>query len=408
MDLDKAIGNAVPNSARKIELIVKKVWRTPRKELTEKTTGYNAVTVLAGLSSSLQTGAGKTYSMEMNIWDCHGPNKGLLPRVVDGIFRSIESADEMIKYSIKLSMVEIYMEKGRYEYMICFEKGGILYFFFLRDLFDLSKDNLQIKESKGQGIFLSGATEVSILVYLYSYIYRFSRFSLVLRNSICRNLHVSISDPAEALRHLSDRISNRAVGETHLFIHHDFISSSCVSLQACHHTLTHTEINLASSRSHCSYIFSVVRQDLRQDRIKTGKLILVDLAGCEKAEKTRAEGKVLEEAKTINKSLSALGNVINALTSGSTVKTNHLPFRDSKLTRILQDALGIFVDPSSIEDLETAHADAITRAFTSLYQAEDEQKGINKKLKRENYLLKAKLIVAEQVDSVEKDVKEDA
>lgn len=51
-------------------------------------------------------------------------------------------------------------------------------------------------------------------------------------------------------------------------------------------------------------------------RLISGKFVLVDLAGSEKVEKTGAEGRLLEEAKTINKSLSALGNVINALTSG--------------------------------------------------------------------------------------------
>ncbi|XP_059069935.1 kinesin-like protein KIN-1 isoform X6 [Cryptomeria japonica] len=71
--------------------------------------------------------------------------------------------------------------------------------------------------------------------------------------------------------------------------------------------------------------------------VKTGKLYLVDLAGSEKVEKTGAEGKILHEAKTINKSLSALGNVINALT---TDKPCHIPYRDSKLTRILQESLG--------------------------------------------------------------------
>lgn len=75
------------------------------------------------------------------------------------------------------------------------------------------------------------------------------------------------------------------------------------------------------------------------NRVSTGKLVLVDLAGSEKVEKTGAEGRVLEEAKTINKSLSALGNVINALTSSPHGKANHIPYRDSKLTRILQDAL---------------------------------------------------------------------
>lgn len=73
--------------------------------------------------------------------------------------------------------------------------------------------------------------------------------------------------------------------------------------------------------------------------MSSGKVVLVDLAGSEKVEKTGAEGKVLEEAKTINKSLSALGNVISALTSSQHAKSLHIPFRDSKLTRLLQDAL---------------------------------------------------------------------
>tara|TARA_B110000285_G_scaffold235265_1_gene315952 strand:- start:2792 stop:3205 length:414 start_codon:yes stop_codon:yes gene_type:complete len=63
-----------------------------------------------------------------------------------------------------------------------------------------------------------------------------------------------------------------------------------------------------------------------------------DLAGSEKIEKTEATGSTLEEAKMINKSLSALGNVINALTEGK--KGGFIPYRDSKLTRILQESLG--------------------------------------------------------------------
>ncbi|KDP23548.1 hypothetical protein JCGZ_23381 [Jatropha curcas] len=154
-----------------------------------------------------QTGAGKTYSMEgPNILERDELTKGLLPRVVDGLFQCTKSVDGSDKHSIKLSMVEIYMEK-------------------------------------------------------------------------------------------------------------------------------------VSSRSHCIYIFTVQRE-LTETRAKTGKVVLVDLAGSEKVEKTGAEGKVLEEAKTINKSLSALGNVINALTCGSPTKASHIPYRDSKLTRILQDALG--------------------------------------------------------------------
>lgn len=61
--------------------------------------------------------------------------------------------------------------------------------------------------------------------------------------------------------------------------------------------------------------------------------VQVDLAGSERQGKTAAEGQTLEEGKLINKSLSALGNVVNALTDG---RTSHVPYRDSKLTRVLQ------------------------------------------------------------------------
>jgi len=70
---------------------------------------------------------------------------------------------------------------------------------------------------------------------------------------------------------------------------------------------------------------------------KTGKLYLVDLAGSEKLGKTGATGTTKEEAKMINKSLSTLGLVINHLTDGV---STHIPYRDSKLTRILSESLG--------------------------------------------------------------------
>lgn len=64
---------------------------------------------------------------------------------------------------------------------------------------------------------------------------------------------------------------------------------------------------------------------------------MVDLAGSEKVNKTGAKGNTLEEAKMINKSLSCLGNVINSLTDG---KSSHIPYRNSMLTRMLQDSIG--------------------------------------------------------------------
>ena len=67
------------------------------------------------------------------------------------------------------------------------------------------------------------------------------------------------------------------------------------------------------------------------------KLNLVDLAGSERLGKTGATGDRMKQAQKINLSLSALGNVINALVQG---KSQHIPYRDSKLTRLLQDSLG--------------------------------------------------------------------
>jgi hypothetical protein len=71
--------------------------------------------------------------------------------------------------------------------------------------------------------------------------------------------------------------------------------------------------------------------------IRVGKLNMVDLAGSERQSKTGATGDRLKEATKINLSLSALGNVISALVDG---QSSHIPYRDSKLTRLLQDSLG--------------------------------------------------------------------
>merc|ERR1712235_89130 len=98
-----------------------------------------------------------------------------------------------------------------------------------------------------------------------------------------------------------------------------------------------TNMNAQSSRSHSIFLIQVAQENKLTETKLTGKLYLVDLAGSEKIGKTGAEGETLEEAKNINKSLSALGNVIAALADGT--KT-HIPYRDSKMTRILQEALG--------------------------------------------------------------------
>ncbi|KAJ3343749.1 Kinesin-like protein kif3a [Gonapodya sp. JEL0774] len=101
-----------------------------------------------------------------------------------------------------------------------------------------------------------------------------------------------------------------------------------------------TAMNERSSRSHSIFSVTVERSDVEQDgseHIRVGKLHLVDLAGSERQSKTQASGDRLKEATKINLSLSALGNVISSLVDG---KSSHVPYRDSKLTRLLQDSLG--------------------------------------------------------------------
>ena len=102
-------------------------------------------------------------------------------------------------------------------------------------------------------------------------------------------------------------------------------------------TLEIIDMNEHSSRSHSVFLINVKQENLENQKKLCGKLYLVDLAGSEKVGKTGVEGMGLEEAKNINKSLSALGNVIAALADGN---KSHIPYRDSKLTRILQESLG--------------------------------------------------------------------
>lgn len=172
----------------------------------------------------------------------------------------------------------------------------------IRDLLDVTKMNLAIHEDKNRVPYVKGATE---------------RF---------------VSSPEEVMATIDEGKNNRHVAVTNMNEH--------------------------SSRSHSVFLIQVKQENTATQKKLTGKLYLVDLAGSEKVSKTGAEGQVLEEAKNINKSLSALGNVIAALAEGT---KSHVPYRDSKLTRILQESLGgnsrttivICCSPASSNEAET-------------------------------------------------------
>eukprot|EP00820_Chromera_velia_P017491 Cvel_26767.t1-p1 / transcript=Cvel_26767.t1 / gene=Cvel_26767 / organism=Chromera_velia_CCMP2878 / gene_product=Kinesin-II 95 kDa subunit, putative / transcript_product=Kinesin-II 95 kDa subunit, putative / location=Cvel_scaffold3236:439-6982(-) / protein_length=277 / sequence_SO=supercontig / SO=protein_coding / is_pseudo=false len=93
-------------------------------------------------------------------------------------------------------------------------------------------------------------------------------------------------------------------------------------------------------KSHSIFTITIETCEMGVDgeaHIRVGKLNMTDLAGSERQSKTGATGELLKEATKINLSLSALGNVISALVDG---RSSHIPYRDSKLTRLLQDSLG--------------------------------------------------------------------
>ena len=95
-------------------------------------------------------------------------------------------------------------------------------------------------------------------------------------------------------------------------------------------------MNAESSRSHSIFSIMVESYDRNTKKTNYGKLSIVDLAGSERADKTGAGAERLKEAQNINKSLSALGDVISALSDGA----KFIPYRNNRLTQLMQDSLG--------------------------------------------------------------------
>nr|XP_011469371.1 PREDICTED: centromere-associated protein E isoform X2 [Fragaria vesca subsp. vesca] len=134
-----------------------------------------------------------------------------------------------------------------------------------------------------------------------------------------------------------------------------------------HRHIGETNMNLYSSRSHTIFRMIIESRDKTEnedigssgDAVRVSVLNLVDLAGSERAAKTGAEGVRLKEGSHINKSLMTLGTVIKKLSEGAESQGGHVPYRDSKLTRILQPALGGNANTAIICNITLAqiHAD---------------------------------------------------
>ena len=225
--------------------------------------GYNGAVIAYG-----QTGSGKTHTMMGPPGgagaDADEAEQGLCARCVRDLFAHMQAADAEVQFELIVSFVEIYQER-------------------IRDLLDVSKDDLKLGEhgANGASVYVKDVTGLAV------------------------------DSEEQVLDTMRSGAANRAVAATGM--------------------------NAGSSRSHSVFTLMLKQKDTRTQTVLSGKLMLVDLAGSEQVSKAGVSGQQLEELKRINRSLSALGNVINALTDD---KSTHVPYRDSKLTRLLQDSLG--------------------------------------------------------------------
>ena len=255
---------------------------------------------LEGFNSTIfaygQTGCGKSFTMQ-------GPStssedlKGVIPNSFSHIFDFVKSSKD-VQFLIHCQYLELYNEE-------------------IKDLLATNKNagKLDLREDPQKGVYVSGITDI----------------------------------PVESTEDLN-KMLDRGLGDVplrHLYAVHALnqliiIHLTYVLYMAGNRTVAATLMNAESSRSHS--IFTIIIEMTTKDSssgkelLRVGKLNLVDLAGSERQKKTGAKDATLKEGIKINLSLSALGNVISALSEGR--KGGHIPYRDSKLTRLLQDSLG--------------------------------------------------------------------
>ncbi|XP_023770415.1 kinesin-like protein KIN-UB [Lactuca sativa] len=251
----------------------KRVYEVVAKPVVESVLdGYNGTVMAYG-----QTGTGKTFTLG-RLGDEDTSARGIMVRAMEDILANISRDSD----SVMISYLQLYMET-------------------IQDLLNPSNDNIAIVEDPKTG---------------------------------------DVSVPAATL--------------VDIRTHQDFME--LLRLGEAHRVAANTKLNTESSRSHAILMVHIKRsvtdmeseitsendhsihmsRNSKPPVIRKGKLVVVDLAGSERVHKSGSEGHTLEEAKSINLSLSALGKCINALAENSP----HVPVRDSKLTRLLKDSFG--------------------------------------------------------------------
>jgi hypothetical protein len=232
-----------------------------------------------------QTGTGKT-------WSTSGPPgakstsvpdaRGVIPRACEAIFEHIaENSCDTLTFKARASYLEIYNEK-------------------IRDLLADPKHPPPPARhgsiAANKGIYLRETASGEVLVE-------------------GGRRWVNVATEEQCIAVLSSGVANRAVGST--------------------------AMNAESSRSHAIFTIEISQTSAETMKERVSQLHLVDLAGSERQKSTQAQGDRLKESNEINKSLTSLGNVIQALVDSAQKNgRKHIPYRDSKLTFLLKDALG--------------------------------------------------------------------
>ncbi|KAG2379500.1 hypothetical protein C9374_006617 [Naegleria lovaniensis] len=300
-----------------------------------------------------QTSSGKTFTMKGS-----KDLEGIIPLSIRDVFTTISQTPDRA-FQIRVSYLEIYNE-------------------IINDLLDIENKKLKIREDLSKGVYVEGATEEEV------------------------------SDIQQVLRLMERGEHNRHFGATNM---NDRSSRS--------HTIFRITIESMDAEIAKRVMEDDENLDMSSDsdsntRVLYSTLNLVDLAGSERVSNTLAEGQRLKEGAAINKSLFTLGKVISKLSEGNSA---HIPYRDSKLTRILQSALGgnsktviiCTVTPALQYFEETQSTLSFANRAKSIQNSVTineilGDKALLKKLKKENAELKSKLLT--EITRLEKEKKE--
>ncbi|KAJ1548219.1 Kinesin-like protein kif21b [Nowakowskiella sp. JEL0078] len=288
-------------------------------------TGYNATILAYG-----QSGAGKSYTLgsafDNNVADS-SLTEGIIPRAIKSIFHEINSrsSSQEFRYQLSVSFVEIYHE----ELLDLLEPRSVMTKVARRSSSIWSPkpvtttSHITIRQDSNGRVYWAGAKEVLI---------DSPEEFMSLLHQATKKRHTEATDmnPKSSRSHAIFSISLRqqeTITNENNSIHSPAMSS-----------LSGTTLNIFSeSNSPQSQDHSNTDHNSVDFHVSQSTLTFVDLAGSERMRRSRNGRMKQKDGIAINTSLLALGNVIQALSSG---KSAHIPYRDSKLTRLLQDALG--------------------------------------------------------------------